>query len=1084
MLKKVLSLILCLCICLGIVLTATSCGEAEESEASGTVPTTITLLGITDKDTKPEDIQAVEDALNKTLKSRYNTKLEITFVPEDEYVALVEQKLDLAKYYQNYDGAIATYNAYMKANANASSGSEKLFGNWIKKRVAISVDTLATRELYLEEMTTVLEDGTIETLYPGARSPIDIIMIANEEMYDEFDALGILNAVDATNTSYKNLQKYIYPTYFSQLRELKGSVKAIPNNNMLAEYTYLVVDKTLADKYDYNVSTFTGYDDLASFLAEVKANESVVPLANVPEALGIFKLFSDDIAIGTYFDPINGYDAKDGTGKFSVQNLFDIPQYTSHLSLMDEYENAGYFAGDAEKDGFAVQVVVGDASVGEKYSAEDSEYYVKVIQNPFVLRETIFDGMLAVTGLTSDANRAMQIVEAINTDADIKNLLQYGIEGVNYTVNDDDTVTRLNNNYMMNNAYTGNVYMGHLEEGMAGTSWAYVKQTNLKSALSPFLIFPVDEAYLDSNLDAILKRTALCDALEPLGISYSEYIAKEGTSTGNAYRDNLKKEYKTYLLDCLRVEGIGENDIESYFSGNAKDYSWYEDRVAEMIIQEKYSTIKTPAALETLVKTTMYEAIGVTYSDFNTAKKNADKYYSNIENLRILAKLTLFPEMTEEEYNAKYASMSASQFENAIIAYVTANYQEENEITDEDYDVLVKSFISSQLVFYDAANQAYTVSWEQFEQAKEDASAFAEHMDKLKVAYNDVVLANGYSQEQIDVLNDVELATVIHDALYYNYYSSLNFTKKDFENYLYDVILESQGTTYNDFQKLRRADPEGYNKILSNLKKNYKKQLLTTMTKDEYNDLALNAVLGELLTYFIEDYSGIYAAMCDVAGVSYDKFVKDLEYMETYVRYVNRMKTSFLYTLRTVYTDEEISAFTFDDIEVNVYNAVRDFGYYTNEMAKYVGMSLSNYMLAKSDAVKYTGYITALVDAYSDEIEALPDEIIEEAIREGFIKELEEWHLTLVEGIKNLDPEDIEALVYEIVDSESYSNYYSVETNLEVFSSEYFDGLENADDIDAYCAEAAAAMNEDPFFSSLVAYLNENLQNVFAEAEK
>ncbi|MGN1095769.1 MAG: hypothetical protein ACI4QR_05220, partial [Eubacteriales bacterium] len=773
MLKKVLSLILCLCMCVAVVLTTASCGKTSDSESSDTVvPTTMTLLGITSETTTPEAIQAVEDAINKILKARYKTKVELNFVTEDEYISLVKEKLDYAKYLAAYDNAIVVYNKYMKDQASSTVTTKKVIGNWIQKREPVKAETLATRLLYVAEQTTVHEDGTIETLYPEARSPIDIVMISDESMYDLFDELGLLVAIDPNYDSYKNLQKFIYPTYFSQLKSLKGQVCAIPNNNMLAEYTYLLVDKKLADKYEFNIGSVSGYADLSGFLASVKANENVIPFEKEPDALGIFNLFSEDIAIGSYFDPMNGYQTENTEEKntFEIKNLFDIPEYTAHLKLMEEYRNAGYFTGNKGAS-CAVKVVTGDASIANMYNSDDSEYYVKVIQNPFVLREAVFDGMFAVTAYTSDSKRAMEVVEAINTDAQIKNLLQYGIEGVNYTVNEDDTVTRLNNDYMMDNALTGNVYMGHLEEGMANTSWAYVKQTNLASALAPSLVFPVDEQYLEANLDSILKRAALSEALEPLGISYTEYTSKVGTSIGNTYSDNLKQQYKAFFLECLRREGVDEKSIESMFSKNAApyNYAWYENEITNKIVEEKYSTIKTAKALSVLINTKMYESVGAGYKEYQSAKKDATDYYANIESLRILTRLTLFTDMTDEEYEAKYGSLASVDFENAVLEYVRENYIKNNNISEDDYDILVKNLISSQLVYYDSNNQSYTVSWEQFEQTKANAGKFTEAVSKLRESFGDLVMANGYNQEQIDAMSDINFAAAVHDALYYQF---------------------------------------------------------------------------------------------------------------------------------------------------------------------------------------------------------------------------------------------------------------------------------------------------------------------------
>jgi putative aldouronate transport system substrate-binding protein len=557
MLKKILSLTLCLCICLGVVISATSCGSESEktsnSSSTDAAPTTLSFLGVTSEVTSQDAIEKVETALNDIFSARYKTKIDLTLVTENEYMKLIEERVEQAKYWQKYDESIAQYNAFIKNQANQTGTStDKIFGNWIANDVAISLETLATRLIYVAEQTTVYEDGRVETLYPEA-TPIDIVMILDEEMYDEFSNMGLLleNGIDPNFSSYKTLQKYIYPTFFSELKNLKGVINAIPNNNLLAESTYLVVNKDVADAANFNIETFKNYADLADVLATAKSQGKLAPFKEVPEALGVFKLFSEDVAIGAYFDPMVGYNPDEGDeyAEYEIKNLFEIPQYVEHLELMETYTKAGYFSKANMANGYAVQVITGDASVYEKYSAKDSKYYVKEIQIPFVLREAIFDGMLAPTSYTESPERAMEIIAAINTDPAVKNLLQYGIYEENYVENEaDGTVIRLNTEYMMENAYTGNVYMGLLEADMGETSWAYVKQTNLASTNSPFLLFSVDENYLKSNLKKILQDAALAEVLADMGLSFDAYRNASG-STLVSYNGMLKNAHKDFFIN-------------------------------------------------------------------------------------------------------------------------------------------------------------------------------------------------------------------------------------------------------------------------------------------------------------------------------------------------------------------------------------------------------------------------------------------------------------------------------------------------------------------------------------------------------
>ena len=145
MLKKILSLTLCLCICLGVVISATSCGSESEktsnSSSTDAAPTTLSFLGVTSEVTSQDAIEKVETALNDIFSARYKTKIDLTLVTENEYMKLIEERVEQAKYWQKYDESIAQYNAFIKNQANQTGTStDKIFGNWIANEVAISLD--------------------------------------------------------------------------------------------------------------------------------------------------------------------------------------------------------------------------------------------------------------------------------------------------------------------------------------------------------------------------------------------------------------------------------------------------------------------------------------------------------------------------------------------------------------------------------------------------------------------------------------------------------------------------------------------------------------------------------------------------------------------------------------------------------------------------------------------------------------------------------------------------------------------------------------------------------------------------------
>lgn len=1072
MLKRILALVLCAAMLVAVFMMSGCDSDVVYEDDDTRLPLTLTVLGITGPTTKHDDVKAVENAINAILRDRFEIKLNLEFVTMDKYLELVKEKNELADYDNSIDAAIKRYNDYAQRLANqaqqqAAALSGKT-GKWTKGNTLISADTVPVRPLYTAQETIVYENGRIEIVYPdsehyeGSVSPVDIIMIADKEMYDEFDEAGYLESVKSllslgsNDITFTKINQYIYPTYLEQLSAITGDIKAIPNNNLLAEYTYLVVDKALADKYDFNVDAVSSYADMESFLSSVKASEDVTPLTGELNPLGIFKMFGDDIAIGTYFDPIYGYNTEEGK-TFKVQNLFDIPEYVSQLSLFEKYEKAGY-TGDG--DSFAAKVIVGDASVEKNYA---DGYYVKVLQNPFVCREAIFDGMLAVSSKTSDPARALQIIETINTDSDIKNLLQYGIEGVHYTVNEDgNTITRLNDNYMMDNALTGNVYMGYPEEGMDSTTWSNYMLTNLSSSLSPFLTYYVSEQSLDGMLNSVIEYAALKEAFAPAGVVYEDYLANSGTSQGNRLVSQWKTYYKEFLISKIVETGVKPENASGRLN-NLSDpvftTKWCETKMIEKMKAEKYSTILTNAAIALKVNETVASSAGMSSDSFTNAKKNASNYFTNIEYLRIMTLRTLFSDATKEE-KAAYNSMTTTNFEKAVLDVIKADYIEKNNVTDEKYDELVKQFISTMLQFTDpVTNNTYYVSWDEFLEEKASASDFIGVMDKLNEHYSDLLNEN-YSKGYLSMLNSVEIGEAIHSSLYTKWLRENNTTAKEFENSVKDEILAPLGITYTELQTLSRTDATSYRAYIDKVKSKYKKIILEKYTLDEYKAgptrISYDEVFNTIIDYYVEQKTGVYADMCDVAGISYTKYKEYADSMSTYVDILTMMRDKLTYTLLSKYTASEISSFTYEEIETNVYNIVYEDGFYMNLLAQYVGYSLRDYMLAKSNAKAYTDAIAKLIGKYSAQLTAAGYDIAELATE---------------------TPSVTEDIIRGIITAEETSSYKNIFETLTDISAFYIKGAEDAEDIASYCTESGKALDGNMFFNAVVSLLQSDLKS-------
>lgn len=1220
MMKRLVSLVLCLAMLAGTLLMV-GCGEAAVVSSDDILPATINMLLIADSVT-PEAAQNVEDAINKLTKARFKTKVEMTFVTADEYIELVEERTAEADYNATKLAAINKYNSLAQKEANAAekllaSEKKKNASKWTQKVSSVVASTLSTGEIYSAEETTVYEDGKIETLYPEATSPIDIIMIADREMYDYLDEKGyLLSIANKLATDFPQFKQFIYPTFFDQLQTITGDIKAIPNNNVLAQYTYLVVNKDIADKYDFDVDLVDNYADLSDFLASVKANETVAPMATEPDALGIYTYFEDGVAVGTYADPIYGFSIAEGTN-FDIQNLFDIPEYQTHLALMQEYKTNGYIVEGAED--FAVTVVKGDASITEEY-ADDN--YLKVIQNPFVSSDEIFNGMMAVSSYTSDEKRALQVIELFTTDSEAKNLLQYGIE---YDGDNDDvanykvvkvekedgsvalSIERLNHDYMMNNAYTGNVYMGYPEEGQSVDAWTYYKQTNLDSALDPFSYFYVSSADLDKMLDDIIRRAVLTEALDAVGIDYDEYEASVGTTNGDNLRETFKQHYISYFMEFLVKEGTAEvqlvaaskkqpsavaqdfmnflmsaegqaclkevgyiaidenapaytssgslsgtvtltafsggegvmarvpyieqlsaklaeayakvqpgvtvvlpkkdakmsytatvsdvtsgkadiilvsreltaaenaavagtliaKDIFTVFDNNAHltyNVAWYEDKMIEDYTAEKYSDIVSSEELATVIHEKLATLAGAKASKnstagaiYDNAKKSASDYNKNIEYLRIMTEILLWDELSETEL-AQYRNLKDTDFETAVFNYVRANYETENNLTEEGYVELVQNFMASVLEYSAADRTTYTISWSEFQETKEQAMIYLNAATLIKEQYQ-AKLEKAVGKGMLALLTLPEVMDEVYDIMYEEYLVENGLDKVTFENSIKDIYLSEVGTSAEVFAEYTKTSDE-YKNYVGDLRKKNKNLLIEVFGNEAYkagvDGITNDQVLNTLFDYYLEETTHLNDKMAALAGVEYDELAAAETPMQNYEMYLNTMKTKFVYTLRTKYTSTQINNWSFEEAETNIYNILYETGFYTNEMAKYIGLSLSDYMLAKSNAVNYQTYLKKLTNALSTEIAALGYNVADFAKEDGDV---------------------IEEVCSEIILDKFYGNMISIEEKLYNSCNALVAGLETATDAVSYMESASAELANDYFFNAVV----DTLQATWAE---
>jgi len=236
--KRLFSLLLCLLMVVPTVIMA-GCGEEEEeitadmSQASTTKAMTLTLYSITSEDTTEEAVALAQDAINEITETEFNTHVILRLYPEEEYEQIIQEKIVAIEEQLETEAA-------WEAARKAAQKAAKAAGVTTAPATTDDETTVDTEETELNEY------GMPVTVYPEEDGDqLDIFLINSLEMYQEcFDA-GVLSPLDEElSVNSKILRNYISPTLMN-FAKIEGGTYAIPNNHVIGEYQFLLINREL-----------------------------------------------------------------------------------------------------------------------------------------------------------------------------------------------------------------------------------------------------------------------------------------------------------------------------------------------------------------------------------------------------------------------------------------------------------------------------------------------------------------------------------------------------------------------------------------------------------------------------------------------------------------------------------------------------------------------------------------------------------------------------------------------------------------------------------------------------------------------
>lgn len=464
-------------------------------------------------------LNAVEGAINDFLRSNnYCTELEIVAIDEKEYYSKLNERFESVKEAEKTNGK-----AYLTAN--------KYVNHAVKNETT----------------------GIFEMAYPDVLdTQLDIFFVGDYENYVKYINSGDtyeLNSFFTEGQVYNGLFKKIRSLFMDAVK-VNNKYYAIPNNHVYADNgQYILVSKEL---YDANAGAewndSLGLVDLKEYIEAVGALglENVVPFVGTTNDIpGVIFLDKDNLV------------ASAASKSFEPNYLYDLSEYKTYMSFYKSL-SAQSFAYDSLEEGktAAVQVVSCSPLSLADYA---EEYYIIETLPPFASVETLYSSMFAISSHSANFERSMQILYLLQTNEEVRTLLQYGIEGVDYEYGrsgDGKTVVSKNSGYTMSLLYTGNCYRTYPDNGESMSYWDSVKDLNLNVTLHPYLKYEAK----------FLRGEVSEEKMQELA-NYIALVSSDSQAIYSAFSNMTADEFQ-YIFDSFSYNLTQANRQLTRYQGN------------------------------------------------------------------------------------------------------------------------------------------------------------------------------------------------------------------------------------------------------------------------------------------------------------------------------------------------------------------------------------------------------------------------------------------------------------------------------------------------------------------------------------
>ncbi|MDV5111528.1 ABC transporter substrate-binding protein [Clostridium perfringens] len=417
---------------------------------------------------------------------------------------------------------------------------EREVNNYLTKKINATIDI---RFVDYADFTKVMNNKTEEG------ENFDLVFTSSwaNDYYPNAKEGDFLNLNNLIKEYGKDVYKALDKKFWGAA--IDGCIYAIPNQKEISSMPMWVFSKEYVEKYNIPYKDIKTLEDLEPWLKLIKENEEGVIPFYVDDSYSVPMIW-DQLA------PALGINLE--SNNFQVVNIFKTEEMINNLKTMRRYKELGYTntkignAGDFSTKRFVTK------ADGQPYAEKiwsiksGGEVVATPILESYITNGSVNGSMIAISKNSKNPEKAMEFLNLLNTDKYLRNLINYGIEGVHYEKISNNKIRLLeeSKNYMVDYYTLGNLFITYVLEDEPENKWDEFKEVNNKSNVSQALGFKFDHSKVSIELKDV--NTVLEEFTRSLYtglVDTDEYVSKLINKLESAGIDKVKEELERQLND-------------------------------------------------------------------------------------------------------------------------------------------------------------------------------------------------------------------------------------------------------------------------------------------------------------------------------------------------------------------------------------------------------------------------------------------------------------------------------------------------------------------------------------------------------